>query len=329
MPMQINAFIVGSGRAAQALTESLKILEIVDSEFRINSIRRVARGESLKGLAQGIENPVLIIANPHGLHAKLILEADKEGFALVVCEKPAAVSLDEIKLLHSVKVPVAICHGYRQSWGVQTLKKKIDAGEFGELISVEGRYWQSSAAQAALSDIKKQNWKNDTALGGTADTLIDIASHWLDAAMFLTERDTPKRSDVSLSYVNAEAPHRDTHVNLNLLTSKGIRLFASVSKTVHGAANHFEINVIGSKKYASWKFLEPDLIEEGVGSVRSFHSRRADEVVGSGHSPHHALGWLEGYVEIIKRAVSGLKTGEQNYPTLPEHLKALEVLLTS
>ncbi|HVJ63826.1 MAG TPA: Gfo/Idh/MocA family oxidoreductase [Bdellovibrionota bacterium] len=325
--MRANVFVLGSGRAARALTESLRILEINDPDFKVESMRTLARGASLKSVASGVENPILIIANPHGLHARTLLDADTEGFRFIVCEKPAAVSLAEIASLAKIRTPVAVCHGYRQSWGVQTLRRKIAAGEFGKLLSIEGRYWQSSAAQAALADVKKSNWKNDTALGGTSDALIDISSHWLDTACFLLNDFDSPRGEISLSYLNAEASHRDTHVHLNLLAKSGARLFASVSKTVHGAGNHFEVNVIGEKKSATWKFLEPDIIEEGVGATRTTIARRADEIYGSGHSPFHATGWLEGYAEILRQALRQARGEAFAYPTLAEHLKVLGRLL--
>lgn len=126
-----------------------------------------------------------MIATPHALHSKAILEADKSGFKLIVVEKPVAVSLDQVKSLRSVKTPVAVLHGYRQSWGIQTLKKMIDEGSLGDIISIEGKYWQSSSAQKALQGTKSTSWKNDPSLSGEADTLVDLASHWADACRFL------------------------------------------------------------------------------------------------------------------------------------------------
>jgi hypothetical protein len=95
----------------------------------------------------------------------------------------------------------------------------------------------------------------------------------------------------------------------------------SISKTVHGAYNHFEINVIGSKNYACWKFLEQDLLEVSSGATRSFITRDSTDL-GSGHWPHHSLGWIEGYSEIIYQALKG-----GSYPTLKEKLSMVRMLL--
>lgn len=318
--MQITPLILGSGKAAAAILESLKIIELTHPEISLLPTQRIKRGEDFKVLAQKSINPVLIIATPHALHADAILKGEAAGVKLIVCEKPSVVSLDQIKLLQNITVPVAICHGYRQMWGIQTLKKMIDAGEFGDIISIEGRYWQSSSAQKALLGQKTASWKNDPALSGHSDTLIDLGSHWLDAVMFLTSQ-CPENVSVWRSYQNAEASHRDTHAHITLEFPGGVRALGSISKTVHGAPNHFEINIIGQKKYGCWKFLEQDLIEISTGATKTFITRDTT-AFGSGHWPHHSLGWLEGYIEIIYQALTG-----GNYPKLSENLELMRILL--
>lgn len=171
--MNYTPFVMGSGRAARAMREAMRVVEIAVPEISFLPLRQLARGESPKGITAGAENPILFIANPHGLHAPSILEADSEGYQLIVVEKPAAVSLDEVRALSRIKTPVAVCHGYRQMWGVQTLRRQVEAGEFGQIIAVEGRYWQSSSAQSSMAETKSPSWKNDPRLGGTSDTLID------------------------------------------------------------------------------------------------------------------------------------------------------------
>lgn len=146
--MKIQPYVLGSGRAAQALLKSLAVLKITDS-FEFEEAIHVKRDQSLKGLTKKEVFSLLIIANPHALHAPKIIEADGE-FNLIITEKPVCTSLEEIEALKKVKTPVAVCHGYRQSWGIQTLKKMIQEGALGEIISIEGRYWQSSTAQRAL-----------------------------------------------------------------------------------------------------------------------------------------------------------------------------------
>jgi predicted dehydrogenase len=255
-------------------------------------------------------------------------EGDRAGFKLIVAEKPACISLEELAALRQVKTPVTICHVYRQLWGIQTIRRIVESGELGEVITVEGRYWQSSVAQRVSGLLKGGGWKNDPTLSGSYDTLLDVGVHWVDAALFILGAE-PLETNLWLSYANSEAAHRDSHVQLQMACSNGSRLFASISKTVHGAPNHFEINVIGTKKAVTWKFLEPDQLEIGRGNTRTILARSRDDRSAI-HPPFHGLGWVEGYVKVLDAAVRALDApSERSYPGLPEHLKILEALLSA
>lgn len=317
----ISPYILGSGKASMALLEALRVVELNHPEWVFNAVQKISRDALFPDVSKD-KFPLLIIANPHALHAKAILDAERAGFKLIICEKPSVTSLEQIHTLRKVQVPVAVCHVYRQMWGIQTLKEMIFNGEFGDIISIEGRYWQSSAAQKALSAELIPSWKNDILLSGPSDVVFDIGTHWTDAVLFLMDK-KPKHISLWRSFANAEAPHRDTHVHLNMEFPNGARAMGSVSKTVHGSPNHFEINVIGTRKYGCWKFLEPDLLEISSGTTKSIMTRNRSDI-GSGHWPHHGLGWIEGYVEIIQQA---LKNGV--YPTLQENLDMMELLIKS
>ncbi len=329
--MIIQPYLVGSGRAGQALLKSLSFLEITDEGIELKKPILLKRDQPLSGFKSKEHFSLLLIANPHGLHAQKLLEADTH-FDLIVTEKPACTRMEDVVALKKLQTPVAVCHGYRQMWGVQTLKAMLNRGDFGELVAIEGRYWQSSTAQRALavsSEQKKlaaQSWKNDVALSGPYDALLDTGSHWADAAMYLMGQ-KPKETHVWLSYINAEAAHRDTHVHLQMTFDKSVRALCSVSKTIHGATNHFEINIIGSKKFATWNFLAPDQIEVGEGSLRSFVSRSGYEY-GAKQAPYHGVGWLEGYIEILRQSIRHVR-GEkyEKYPDLKEALVVVETLL--
>ncbi|HEY5038899.1 MAG TPA: Gfo/Idh/MocA family oxidoreductase, partial [bacterium] len=204
----------------------------------------------------------------------------------------------------------------------------LDAGEFGEIISIEGRYWQSSAAKKSLDQtITPHPWKNDPILSGGSDALIDIGLHWVDTAAFLMG-EPAFHGTAWLSYANAEAPHRDTHVHLNLRFPGGRRALGSISKTFHGAANDFEIHLIGTKQSATWNFMNPDGIWLGKGGSRIFLPRN-ENTLGSQQPAFHGLGWLEGYIEILRQLLSELQGhGPGNYPRLETNLKVLESLFS-
>lgn len=326
MSLKITPFILGSGGSAQAVAKSLASINVLHPEFGLTEAIRLKRGVDLAGELSAFkaQNPahktLFCICNPHALHAPSIVNASHAGFDAILAEKPAAVNLQQLHALKEIKTPAAVLHGYRQTWGVQTLKQMIVAGELGDLITVEGRYWQASAA-AAPSDAGK-SWKDDTNLAGNYDVYLDIASHWVDSAAFLIG-DDPRRIRGWKSYVNGESPNRETHVQLTVYFPKG-RALGSISKTVHGASNHFEIQAIGSKRSASWTFLRPDELFIGEGRDRRVLTRKTKDM-GSEQSPFHAQGWLEGYIEISRALMEdAFLARKRGYPDLQSNLKLLE-----
>ena len=325
--VKIRPYIVGRGGAAMAMQKSVGIVSLLRPQLQILPFIHLERGQPLEGVISKTatsEVPVLFIANPHGLHTKYILDGERAGFKFMVAEKPICVSREELEKLRYVKSTISVCHGYRQMWGPQYIEKLIRDGAFGKIVSIEGRYWQSSAAQSALSHVvKTSDWKNDPTLGGSFDTLIDLGSHWADL-MFFFAGENPFETKTWVSHINAPAPHRDTHVHLTLNFKSIGHTFGSVSKTVHGAGNELNFTVVGEKQSATWSFEVPDRITIGSGNKTTAISRERTDQVGSFQAPYHGLGWLEGYVEIIAQTLV-LASGKtaKSFPTLAESLNVM------
>lgn len=324
----ITPMILGHGRSGDAIAKSLACLALQKPDLPLAPSVWLARGADLKEERAKSPSAILCIANPHGLHAGAILAADQAGFDGILCEKPACVNLEQLQKLRNVKTPTAVFHGYRQMWGPQMLKQMLDQGQFGELIAIEGRYWQASVAERAVSSemALAKTWKDDVTLSGEFDTYLDLGTHWLDAVCFL-HGSLPSRIQGWRSYVNAPSAYRDSHIQVALDFRNGARAFGSISKTVHGSGNHFELNLIGSKLSATWEFLNPDEIVIGQGRERKTISRKNMDL-GSRQSAYHGMGWLEGYIEIGSRLLTEVFEKQRaNYPRLAENLDLLEAML--
>ncbi len=321
--------IVGRGMAGKAILKSLSIISQADQELQLVQAHQVTRGDPLKKYVSEGSNSVLFLANPSGLHAKSISEGERAGYKAIAAEKPVCVRPNEIRLLEGTSVPVAVFHGYRVMWGTRTVKAMIDARELGEVFSFESRYWQSSIAQAALhGTAEKRVWKNSPELNGPQDVLTDLGSHVVDTCIYLMG-DRPTATRFWVSHVNSPAPHRDTHIHASLSFAGKRHAAASISKTLHGATSNFEYTVVGSKGAATWRYLNPDEVEYGVGNRISIIRRTTGYRV-SGSAPFHSLGWLEGYVEIahqILRQASGLDS--LAFPSLNEALTVMDVILNA
>jgi predicted dehydrogenase len=326
---QILPVLVGRGMAGKAILQSLAIIAQTDPELDLLPVCVAKRGEKLDAYISGNAGNVLFIANPSGLHAQFISEGIQAGFSAIAADKPVCVRPEELASLEKIEAPVTVFHGYRVLWGTKTIKSLIDSGELGEVFSFESRYWQSSSAQAAMKGTaEKRPWKDDPNLNGPWDALIDLGSHVADICLYLMS-DIPVETRCWAAYRNSAAPHRDTHVHLNMRFKQDRCALASISKTVHGAANDFEYTVIGTKAMATWRFMRPDEIEFGSGGEKRILYRESANP-STGTLPFHGLGWLEGYVEITRqtlRRASGLDFTP--VPTLKESLAAMNVLLNA
>jgi predicted dehydrogenase len=327
--MKTHPFILGRGKAGQAIAKSLDVLRAAIPELDIQSPVFLRRDQGLEGLSVPRDGAsLLFIANPHSLHARAILDGERAGFAHIVCEKPACTSLSDLGALATVRAKVALCHVYRQMWGPSEARRAIEAGELGELVAIEGRHWSSSVARKPASPAARPaHWKNDPELSGGRDTLFDLGSHWVDLAHFLAGR--PSSSALAwLTNAGADAPHRDTHVQLSLAFGPGLCAYASLSKIAHGASECLEFDVLGTKGSLHWSFASPDEIRFGSGAeTRS--RRREEPLPGSRLGPGHGLGWHDGYVDIAYQSILAAHgRPSRPVPTLAEGLDVMRVLLS-
>lgn len=310
----LEPIVVGSGSAARALRQALAMYP-----DEVGPPRQLARDELLP--APDPERSVLVLANPHGLHTPRLVEAADRGYRYAICEKPAAVSLEQLDQLDGLAVKTWICHGYRLLWGPETLRRAWAEGRFGKVMTVEGRYWQASASQGP----KAPGWKDDPALGGSFDVLLDLATHWVDLMIYLTGS-APREARVRRWYGNAASAHRDTHVHVTLEHGETTS-FGSVSKTVHGAGNFLEIHVLGEKASAAWSFSDPDVLVWGRGAER-FTEVRKERRPPARLAPFHGLGWLEGYAALVGDLVGHVCHGRaRSAPSLEEQIVVLRTLL--
>jgi predicted dehydrogenase len=313
---QIHPLIVGRGAAGRALHHAMLLYP-----EEISAPKWLERG-ALIPPPRRPETALLAVADPHALHTPRLLEAAKRGFRFAICEKPAAVDLEQVESLRDLPLATWICHGYRLLWGPQELRRAVANGRLGAVFSIEGRYWHSSATRV----LDQKSWKDEVELAGRYDALLDLATHWADLATFVCGR-TPDTARVRRWYVNAASPHRDTHVHVTMqhgdLTS-----FGSVSKTAHGVGNHLELKILGERASASWSFQQPDVIVWGRGNEHSTQVRSTSDLPAR-PAPFHGLGWMEGYGRLVEEVVTHMRGGEcpTQAATLEEHLAIINCLL--
>ena len=165
-------------------------------------------------------------------------------------------------------------------------------------------------------------------MSGGHDVVLDLVTHWFDLMTFLiNSKIRIEKSHFIKSYLNAETPHRDTHCQVLLEFESGVTALGSVSKTAHGASNQLELNIVGEKQSAEWKFENPDQIIIGRGNSKCTLIRQ-NSIIGSGQSAYHATGWLEGYNEIIHQVIKQIdKSTLENIPDLNQSRDNMNYLL--
>lgn len=323
-------FILGSGGSAQAIEGALGLLQLSHPRWQLERPVKVARTTKLSSLVVDPTTDFLCLANPHALHARRLIEALEAGFRRIVTEKPIATSSEDLGLLKALPegVHVGVFHGYRALWGPRDIRRRIEAGLLGKVFAVEGRYWQSSAAQVAVGEKESRGgWKNDRDVSGPYDVALDLGTHWVNLAAYLAGGRL-RDGIVRRGFANAEAPHRDTHVTMDLAFEGDVRSLASVSKTVHGAVNDLDVVVHGTHGSAAWSFTSPDVLVLGRGSERLRVTRPAAAPTASKLPVGHGLGWLDGYAAVLEGFLEHWDGPARDaYPSLEEVLPDMETYL--
>lgn len=313
--LRVQPLIVGRGAAGMALRHALAMYP-----DDVAPARWQPRGEPLPE-PERPERALVVVANPHALHTPRLLEAAERGYRFAICEKPAAVDLGQVEALEGLPMATWVCHGYRLLWGPQELKRAVGTGRFGTLVSIEGRYWQSSATRFPAGD----SWKDTPELSGPFDVVLDLATHWADLVTHLCGR-LPDATSVRRWFVNAAAPHRETHVHVTMDFGH-LASFGSISKTVHGAGNTLELAIVGERASARWSLEQPDVIVWGDGGSTSTQVR-TDAALPARPAPFHGMGWMEGYGRLVGEVVAHIQgRGAADAAGLGPHLELLRCLI--
>jgi len=127
---------------------------------------------------------VVHICTPNHLHVPLARAALAAG-KHVICEKPLATDERDAAELEALAeaagVVAAVPFAYRYYASVREARDRIARGATGDLRVLHGSY-----SQDWLSTPKDNNWRVDSALGGTSRAFADIGVHWCDLMEFTT-----------------------------------------------------------------------------------------------------------------------------------------------
>jgi predicted dehydrogenase len=287
---QVKTAIFGTGFIGRVHLDAVRRLESVDVvalvDPHIEPAQLLGAGFGIPTVASDyraiLANPeidVVHICTPNAQHYSIAREALEAG-KHVVCEKPLATSVEEAQELVALAakrgVRNCVCHNLRYYPMVQQLRRMREAGELGEILSVQGAYLQDWL----LYDTD-WNWRIDSKVGGTSRAMADIGSHWFDMAEHVTglrvsslcadlqtfhsKRKEPKHAiETFANKLLGPEDFNERPVNTEdygaVIFHMGERTRGSVvaSQAAAGRKNRLSIEVYGTKSSAAWDQERPN-----------------------------------------------------------------------
>ena len=219
------------------------------------------------------------VCTPNVLHYPMVQAAIDAG-KHVVCEKPltmtAAEARDLVASAARKKVANCVNHNLRFYPVVQQVRSMIAAGELGEILVVNGTYFQDWL----LYDTD-WNWRATAEAGGELRAMGDIGSHWMDMIQHLTGlKITALCADLTAFHKTRKRPKGSVETfagkKLNpsdyesvavttddfgaVLVRMGDRARGSfaVSQVSAGRKNRFQFEIYGTKSGVTWNQERPD-----------------------------------------------------------------------
>ncbi len=295
------------------------------------------------------------ILTPNALHfsmAKEALEAGKH----VACEKPVTTTVEEAEELVALAAKKGlrncVCHNLRYYPMVQQLRRMREAGELGEILSVQGGY-----SQDWLLYDTDWNWRIDAKAGGASRCMADIGSHWFDMAEHVTGlRVSSLVADLKTFHLMRKQPKHSVETFINklfgpeetieravetedfgtVLFQMGERARGSMvaSQVSAGRKNRLAIEVYGSKAGAAWDQERPNELWIG-------HRDRGNEIILKDPAllkPEarsyadlpggHAEGYDDSHKQLLRRFYASIADPglRPEYPQFADGLRQLTIL---
>jgi predicted dehydrogenase len=360
---KIKVAIFGIGFMGRVHTEALRRLgniEVIGVAGRTREAARAfadnlgierATGNYEDLLADADVSAVHICA-PNALHFPMAMAAMRAG-KHVLCEKPLASTIAEaeamIALANENQLANCTLYNVRSYPQIQNMRRRCEAGEFGEIYVVQGTY-----SQDWLLYDTDWNWRIES---GPSRTFADIGTHWCDLAEHVTGlRMTSLCADLQTFHTTRKKPKHsvetfagktlqpDEYDEVAIKTEDfGAMVFAmgerargslTVSQVSAGRKNRLFLEVFGSRASAAWSGESPEelwighrnepnqiLIKDPV--LMSAEARSFTDLPG-GHSEGYPDTFKQTFRRFYKRVAD--RNAPIEYPTFEDGIRQLRVL---
>jgi predicted dehydrogenase len=361
----IRTAVIGTGFMGRVHLEALRRIENVDvvevAATSLDKARAAGAGYNVLNVTGDwrdvIHDPsidAVHVATPNVSHfpiAKAALEAGKH----VLCEKPLAMSVTEAQELTDLaaakKLRGGLNHNLRYYPMVQQMRRMREAGDFGDILVVQGTYSQDWMLYES-----DWNWRVDPKVSGPSRVMADIGSHFFDMAEHVTGlkvsavcsdlqifhpiRRQPKSGGESFSGKLGVAGET---VNTPIVTEDfGATLFRmgrargamTASQVSAGRKNGLVLEIYGSKSGASWHQESPEELWLGHRnapnqlllkdpSLMNEKARAFADFPGG-----HAEGYPDTFKQLFRRFYASIAdpTLTPDYPGFADGLRQMKIL---
>ena len=367
---RIRTAVIGTGFMGRTHLEALRRVENVDvvevAATSLDKARAAAAGYNVLN-ATGDWHDVIAdpsieavhITTPNVSHfpiAKAAFEAGKH----VLCEKPLAMSVAEAQALVDLqaakKLRGGLCHNLRYYPMVQQMRRMREAGDFGEILVVQGTYSQDWMLYET-----DWNWRVDPEVSGASRVMADIGSHFFDMAEHVTglkvsavcsdlatfwpTRKQPKLGGESFSgklgtsgeTVDTPVVTEDFGSSMFRMAKNGIeraRGVMTASQVSAGRKNGLVLEIYGTKGGAAWRQESPDELWLGHRNnpnqvLLKDPSLMTEKARGFADYPGgHAEGYPDTFKQLFRRFYASIadEALTPDYPQMADGLRQLRIL---
>jgi predicted dehydrogenase len=365
---RIRTAVIGTGFMGRVHLEALRRVENVDvveiAATSADKARAAAEGynvlNSTGDWQDVIRDPsidAVHITTPNVSHfpiARAALDAGKH----VLCEKPLAMSSAQAQeltdLVAAKGLRGGLCHNLRYYPMVQQMRRMREAGDFGDILVVQGTYSQDWMLYET-----DWNWRVDPAVSGPSRVMADIGSHFFDMAEHVTglkvssvcsdlqtfypTRKQPKSGGESFSReqsgetVDTPIVTEDFGATLFRMAKNGkdlARGAMTASQVSAGRKNGLVLEIYGTKGGASWHQERPEELWLGHRdapnqlllkdpSLLDEKARAFADFPGG-----HAEGYPDTHKQLFRRFYTSIADASltPDYPVMADGLRQMKIL---
>ena len=362
---RIRTAVIGTGFMGRVHLEALRRVENVDvvevAATSADKARAAAEGynvlNSTGDWMDVIRDPsidAVHIATPNAEHfpmAKAAFEAGKH----VLCEKPLAMGVAEAEELVALQTAKglrgAVNHNLRYYPMVQQMRRMREAGDFGEILVVQGTYSQDWMLYGT-----DWNWRVVPKIGGASRVMADIGSHFFDMAEHVTGlRVSEVCSDLAIFWPTRKQPKsggesfsgklgtQSETVDATITTEDfGMTMFRmgkargamTASQVSAGRKNGLVLEIYGTKGGATWRQETPEELWLGHRDAPNQVLMKDPSLLGqqargfADYPGGHAEGYPDTFKQLFRRFYASIADASltPDYPQMADGLRQMKIL---